>query len=99
MFRKNNFTIIASLSVMLLLINACSSATPTRKAETKQTPLVMQKTGLKLWADNCTRCHNMRSPDSYSDVQWDIAVLHMRVRANLAADDARAIAEYLKSAN
>jgi len=86
--------LIASLSAMLLLINACSSTTPTR-----QIPQAIQKTGVKLWVDNCTNCHNMRSPDSYSDAQWEVAVLHMRVRANLAAEDARAIVEYLKSAN
>ena len=99
MFRKINFIVIAGLSTSLLLINACSSATTTRQPETKQTPQAIQKTGVQLWADNCAYCHNMRSPDSYSDAQWEVAVLHMRVRTNLAADDARAIAEYLKSAN
>ncbi|MFK5950891.1 MAG: cytochrome c [Methylococcales bacterium] len=93
MFRNNNFTVKASLSALLLLISACSFATPSNQ------PQVIKKSGVKLWADNCTRCHNMRSPDSYSDAQWNIAILHMRVRANLTADDARAIAEYLKSAN
>jgi len=93
MFRKNDFTIKASLATLLLLMSACSFATSSNQ------PQVTQKSGVKLWADNCTRCHNMRLPDSYSDAQWEIAVLHMRVRANLAAEDARAITEYLKSAN
>jgi len=95
MFKKINFKIIDSLSIMLLLITACSSAI----ANEQQSPPVRQKSGVQLWADNCTRCHNMRPPDSYSDAQWEVAVLHMRIRANLAADDARAIAKYLQSAN
>lgn len=99
MFKKINFKVIAGLSAVLLLINACSSLTPTKQPETRLKNQTIKKTGVKLWADNCANCHNMRSPDSYSDAQWEVAVLHMRVRANLAADDARAIAEYLKSAN
>jgi len=93
MFRKNIFTVKAGFSALLLLISTCSLATPANQAP------VIKKSGVQLWANNCARCHNMRSPDSYSDAQWDVAVLHMRVRANLAADDARAIVKYLKSAN
>ncbi len=99
MFRKNNFIGIASLSIFFLLISACSFSSPPREAVNQQTPQAVQKAGVQLWADNCARCHNIRPPESYSDTQWDVAVLHMRVRANLAANDARAIAEYLKSAN
>ena len=57
------------------------------------------KKGPQLWAQNCARCHNYRSPRSYSDREWDIAVHHMRVRANLTAEESRAISEFLKSAN
>jgi len=55
--------------------------------------------GPQLWAQNCMRCHNYRSPQSYSDREWDIAVHHMRVRANLTAEESEAIREFLKSAN
>lgn len=57
------------------------------------------KGGAELWSENCIRCHNSRSPSEHSDGEWDTIVLHMRVRANLGADDAQAIAEFLKSAN
>lgn len=57
------------------------------------------KGAAELWSDNCIRCHNSRSPSEYSDREWDAIILHMRVRANLGADDARAIAGFLKSAN
>ncbi len=99
MFRKRNIIVITSLSLIILLINACSFSSPSRQAVNQQAPQAVQKAGVQLWADNCARCHNIRAPESYSDAQWDVAVLHMRVRSNLAADDARAIAEYLKSAN
>lgn len=55
--------------------------------------------GSELWAANCMRCHNMRSPSSYSDGQWEVAVHHMRVRANLTAEESEKIVGFLKSAN
>ncbi len=94
MFNRISFTILT-----VLLINACSSATTNQPADSKQMPSSIATNGVQLWADNCARCHNMRPPESYSDAQWDVAVLHMRVRANLTADDANAIVKYLKSAN
>lgn len=57
------------------------------------------KSGAQLWADNCQRCHNFRSPSSYSHAQWDVAMLHMRVRANLTPEQSRKILEFLKSSS
>ncbi len=99
MFRKRNVIAVTSLTLVFLLISACSLSSPPRQAGNQEAPKAVQKAGVQLWADNCARCHNIRPPESYSDAQWDVAVLHMRVRANLAADDARAIVDYLKSAN
>lgn len=55
--------------------------------------------GAQLWAQNCGHCHNIRSPESYSDAQWEVAMLHMRVRANLTADEHEKILAFLKSAH
>lgn len=52
----------------------------------------------KLWAQNCTRCHNSRPAKTFSAAQWDTIVHHMRVRANLTGSDARLIAAFLKDA-
>ncbi len=41
----------------------------------------------------------MRFPPSYSDAQWEVAVHHMRVRANLTAVEHKRIVEFLKEAN
>jgi hypothetical protein len=56
-------------------------------------------TGVQLWSQNCGHCHNVRSPDSYSATQWEVAMLHMRIRANLTAQEHKAILEFLQSAN
>jgi cytochrome c5 len=57
------------------------------------------KGGAQLWAENCVRCHNNRSPSTYSDAEWDVAMHHMRIRANLTAEEHRKILQFLKSAN
>ncbi len=57
------------------------------------------KSGAQLWREHCGTCHNLRNPGDYSDAQWEVAVQHMRIRANLTAEEARAIAAFLKMAN
>ncbi len=57
------------------------------------------KGGSQLWSENCARCHNMRSPSSYSDAEWDVVMHHMRVRAKLTPEEHKKILEFLKSAN
>jgi cytochrome c5 len=56
------------------------------------------KGGAQLWAENCARCHNMRSPSSYSAAEWEVVMFHMRVRANLTPEEHQKILEFLKSA-
>lgn len=55
--------------------------------------------GAKLWSQNCVRCHHIRTPASYSDAHWEIAMLHMRIQASLTAEEHRAILQFLKAAN
>ena len=45
------------------------------------------KSGAQLWAENCVHCHNIRSPSSLSRTQWEVAAMHMRVRANLTPEE------------
>jgi hypothetical protein len=57
------------------------------------------KGAAQLWAENCTRCHNSRDAGSYSDSQWEVAMHHMRIRANLTAEEHKRILEFLKASN
>jgi nitrate/TMAO reductase-like tetraheme cytochrome c subunit len=54
---------------------------------------------VQLWSENCSRCHNMRQSDEFSDAQWAAIVHHMRLRANLTGDDARKITTFLQASN
>lgn len=53
----------------------------------------------EIWEQNCGRCHNLRSPASYSDSQWDLIITHMRIRGTLTADEAKAVLELMKAGN
>jgi cytochrome c5 len=57
------------------------------------------KGGSQLWSENCARCHNMRPPTTYSDGEWQVVMHHMRIRAQLTAEEYKAILEFLESAN
>jgi nitrate/TMAO reductase-like tetraheme cytochrome c subunit len=71
------------------IISSCASATG----------LTATKEGAQLWAENCLRCHNPPSPDTFSDADWEVALTHMRVRANLTAREADLVVAFLKTAN
>ena len=97
----NRFKTIATLTSTLaagaaLLLAGCATAPKkTGDAAAKE----HSAGGSQLWAQNCARCHNIRPPTSYSDAGWNVAMLHMRIRANLTAEEHHQILEFLQSAN
>ena len=80
---------VFTLLTMIALISGCRSTSTLADA----------KSGAQLWGENCIRCHNAPSPQSFSDAEWDVAVMHMRVRANLTEQEAVKIVKFLKTAN
>ena len=55
--------------------------------------------GAKAWADNCSRCHNMRDPQEFQDNYWRVIISHMRVRAGLTGKEARNILAFIQASN
>ncbi len=68
------------------------------KAEQKPSKSTTQKklSGADLYAMHCNRCHPERYATERTAAQWKTIMLHMRVRANLPADQAKAILKYLQ---
>ena len=60
---------------------------------------ITSKSGAQIWGENCLRCHNAASPDSFSDEQWEVATMHMQIRANLTVEEANKVVAFLQSAN
>ena len=53
-------------------------------------------TGAELYSMHCNRCHPERYPTERTAAQWKTILLHMRVRANLPAEQSRTILKYLQ---
>jgi hypothetical protein len=66
---------------------------PQKKEQKKK---VKKLSGPDLYAMHCNRCHPERYSPERTDAQWQTILLHMRVRANLPADQARAILKFLQ---
>jgi hypothetical protein len=68
-----------------------SSKTTTSSSSGQQ-----ELTGQQLYAINCNRCHSERYPTEWTAAHWKTLMTHMRVRANLPAEQAKEILKYLQ---
>ena len=75
-----------------------AQAEPEKKADQKTNQKTASKklTGAELYAINCARCHPERYATEFTAAQWQTIMLHMRVRANLPAAQAKEILKFLK---
>jgi cytochrome c2 len=87
-------SIVIRLVAIVLLALAAGKALAAENEQQQQRQ--MFKLGAKLWPVYCAQCHNARPGSEFSPAQWDVIMMHMRTQANLPANDARAMTEYLK---
>jgi cytochrome c553 len=89
--------IVIALTVLSWLVISCSTEKQSTEVAAGTPAAPTGKGGAELWAENCVRCHNIRSPSNYSPAQWEVVMMHMRVRANLTPEEHKKILEFLKS--
>lgn len=97
---KNLFhkTFIAVIPALVIALWApAGMADQHDKAQQSQAALAAKGAG--YWSTQCQRCHNLRGPGEFTDDIWDVSVNHMRIRANIPAEQVRAIKAFLKSSN
>ena len=101
---RSQFIAICLMSTAALLFlpgcgqsGAASSTTSADEHNVAQAS--SSQSGAQLWAENCSRCHNIRPPQSYSDAQWQAVVMHMRLRADLSGPEQRKITEFLQASH
>lgn len=85
---------IAAVSVVVAVMATVAIA---KDADGK--PAKKKLTGEQLYAINCNRCHAERYATERTDAQWKTVMLHMRTRAQVPAEDAKAILKYLQENN
>ena len=81
-------TVLASVLIIVTTLNSC-----------KISEVIASKSGAQIWGETCIRCHNPPSPDTFSDLEWDVATRHMQIRANLTQEETLKVIEFLQSAN
>ncbi len=84
-----NFTAIALVGLAALGfigINGC--------VEGKQ---LAEKNGMKLWSENCQRCHFSPSSNAFSNEEWKTVGMHMQSRALLTSNERDKIIEFLQN--
>jgi len=74
--------------------NTPAAVQPSKPVETKA--VIRKLTGAELYAINCNRCHAERYANERTPAQWETIMLHMRVRANLPAAQAREVVKFLQ---
>jgi mono/diheme cytochrome c family protein len=89
-------TVVFAVSLSLTLAQAQPPETkpPVTKPPAKKAATNL--TGAELYAINCNRCHTERYPTEFTSAQWKTIMMHMRVRANLPAEQADLILKYLQ---
>jgi mono/diheme cytochrome c family protein len=80
--------------VCVFLSAVLAHAEPEKKTDPKPAPKKL--TGAELYAIHCARCHPERYATEFTAGQWKTLMLHMRVRANLPAAQAKIILKYLQ---
>jgi cytochrome c5 len=90
--RRRASLAIAAASAIFAVAVAVSIA----KDAAEAAPAKKKLTGEQLYAINCERCHNERYPTERTKAEWNTLMIHMRVRANLPASQARDILKYLQ---
>ena len=68
---------------------------PEKKDATK-TAKKTQYSGAELYAMHCNRCHPERYATERTAGQWKTIMMHMRIRANIPAEQAKAILKFLQ---
>ena len=73
-----------------------SNAQPAAKPDKKSGQAAKKVSGVELYAIHCNRCHQERYPTERTGAQWRTIMLHMQIRANIPATQARLILQYLQ---
>jgi cytochrome c5 len=82
--------LMALLSTPLL---RAAQSTPAPKSPKPVQTEKQEDAGTRIFKANCARCHN--APEGFSPRISGTILMHMRVRANLSAEDQKVLLKYL----
>jgi cytochrome c5 len=86
--------VVSAISALPILARTNDGPRQDSDAQTQKTaPAASPDRGQKVFEQNCSRCHN--PPEGFSPRISGTVALHMRVRANLSAEDYKALLHFL----
>lgn len=85
--------------IVVSVVIAVVIAVSTSLNSCKTSAVITSKSGAQVWGETCVRCHNSADPATFSDVEWDVAAMHMQIRANLTPEETKKVIDFLQSAN
>jgi len=95
--------ILAAIAFSFMLtggvVSIVTGAPSAKKSESKKVQAGDFIRGVRIWADNCTRCHNLRDPKEFNDREWQVVMTHMRVRAGLTGQEMRDVLAFMQQSN
>jgi hypothetical protein len=88
-------SILSTLCIAALPLLLCPIllSAGTKKADPKAAPATAQNEGERLFAVNCSRCH--QPPMSISPRATGTIIMHMRTRARLSREDEQALLKFM----
>ncbi len=108
MKEQRNWVLGITIAALVVLAGGVAMATAdneartsemTEEADTGDGVTEPALDGAKVYAWNCGSCHSERWPKERNDADWKMIMTHMRVRANLTADQTAAVLSYLQENN
>lgn len=84
--------------LLALAVGTLTVALPQDAAAQTPDPAVIAK-GAEIYGRQCMRCHNLRSPSEFGDVNWRTIMAQMRMRANLTREEARDVLAFVQATN
>lgn len=88
--------VLFAYAIVAPTVTVISQDTKTNSVPVKPPVRRHHLTGAELYSIHCNRCHPERYPTERTAAQWKTILMHMRVRANLPAEQARTILKYLQ---
>jgi hypothetical protein len=76
-------------------VDTSSLYIPTAADVTANATLTELQQGRALFIDNCSRCHALYSPDSYSPTQWKNILSNMAPRTSMSTSQVDLVTKYV----
>jgi len=96
-YRLRGWILVAVAAIVSVLPLLAATPKPPQDApsqkQAKWVPPTSPDRGQQVFQQNCSRCHN--APEGFSPHVSGSVALHMRVRANLSAEDYKALLHFL----